>query len=328
MKVKILSRVFLFFLFLITWLDLSKFDTIPVSRIGPPIPVFPQIQIDLLQTQNQGLINDAVQETSKMLLQYLVPQDCKEPWQTNFLFTNLLADNIPEVVFSFSLPPERGLLAVLQKEDNFYFLVFYRDNLLPIAKLESLPLENGQSFLVTKEDHQERLGAFCELSTVTLWKWQRNKLQEIFTENSFWDISWLNTWQDPHAAPLKWLNLKQAYTITCREEEKKILLQVKGQQQFSEAPAQQNASLPAEYQFKTRQSRQITQEYYWDEQWQNFILRTGFHLPSSEEKPREIAILKDLELHLESLADQKSPCYLVIDKQGHTFSLPKNELRN
>jgi hypothetical protein len=327
MKVKILHRVFLFFLLLITWLDLDKFNIIPVSKIGSPIPVVPQIQIDLLQAQNQGLINDAVRETSKLLLQYLVPQDCKEAWQTNFLFADLLADNTPEVVFSFSLPPEKGLLAVLQKEGSFYFLIFYRDNLFPIAKLESLPLKNGQSFLVTKENHQERLGAFCELSTVTLWKWQKNKLHEIFAENSFWDISWLNTWQDPSATPPKWLNLKQALTITYRGEEK-ILLQIKGQQQFSEAPAPQNTSLPAEYQFEARQSRQIIQEYYWDEQWQNFILRTGFYLPPGEEKPQEIAILKDLELHLESLAIQKSPCYLIIDKQGHTFSLPKNELLN
>lgn len=339
MGIKMRNRVFLIILLLITWLDLSRFGSMPVSKIGRAIPVFPQLQINLLQAKEHNLVNDALRETSRTLLQYLVPEHWKEPWEAQFLFVDLLGDQDAEMVFSFALPPEQGILVLLQKEGKNYYLVSYRTDLLPISKLEKLPLEAGPPVFVTREDHQERLGAFCDTSVITLWKWQDNRLREIFTENTAWEINWLNTWQDPKATPPQWLKLRQVFQLTCQEKEQQILLLVEGEQEFSAAPALQSLTaqitgLPAECEFSLRQNRRISRQYYWDEEWQHFILRTGSYLPPNEDAPQKIAVLKDLDDSLETLAVPKTDPnttdagYLVLDREGRTFTLPKNQVLN
>lgn len=323
MKQKLSGRLFLFFLLFLTWLDTTKFGiTIHVSKIGEPIPTFPQIQIELLKSKHQSLVDDAIQETSSMLLQYFVPQLAKEAWETNFIFADLLSDAEPEVVFSLSLPPDRGALVILQKKDDYYFIVLYDDNLLPIKKLEVLPLKGDKDFLVTREDHREQLGAFCETSTVKLWRWKENSLHETFTENIYWDINWLNSWQNPHSNPAKWYNLNQALTITYRQEKERILIRTEGLQQFAAAPTK-NLALPAPYEFTTLKTRNFNQEYYWDSRWQKFILQNCSYLPTGEKTPRKAVILKDLDQHLESLAFKNKHNYQIIDEKGNILSIEK-----
>lgn len=345
MRKKMFRRLFLFLLLLLTWLDLNRFTVAPVSKIGRALPIFPQIQIDLLRAKDQALVDDAVKETAKILLQYLVPQDYQEPWESRFLFVDLFGDSEPEVVFSLALPPEKGLLVLLQKEGQNYLLVSYRADLLPISKLETLSLANTPQLFVTREDHQERFGAFCETSVITVWRWQNNQLKEVFSENIYWEINWLNTWQNPDATPPKWLKLKQVSQVTCQEKKRQeegqpkkitqIQLLIEGEQEFSEAssptPAPHTTALPAEYQFNTVQTRKISQTYYWDEEWQSFILRTGFYQPPNKKSTEKIAVLKDFDTHLETFAantatDPNNTGYLVIDQQGNTFTIAKKEL--
>lgn len=325
MKQKLLGRLFLFLLLFLTWLDIAKYNLIPAGKIGEPTPIFPQIQINLLKSNSHSLVNDAAKETSHMLLQYFMPQLAEESWETNFVFADLLSDTEPEVVFSLSLPPDRGILIMLQKKEDYYFIVYYRDDLLPIKKLEVLPQKGEKNFLVTREDHREQLGAFSETSTVKLWKWKEKSLYEVFSENIYWDINWLNSWQDPRANPPQWYNLNQSLSITYRQEEKRILITTKGEQQFGAAPGHK-LTLPAPYEFATLKSRNFTQEYYWDSRWQKFILRNCSYLPAGEKIPREAGVLKDFALHLESLAFEQNLNYQIVDEKGNVSSINKDSL--
>ena len=331
MKQKILNRIFLFLLFFLTWLDVTKFLTISVSKIGESIPIFPLIQINLLQAKNEKLVRDAVQETSKMLLHYFVPQLAHEPWQPNFIFADLLADHEPEIVFTLSRPPDRAILVLLQKKDNHYFIVFFQDHLFPLTKLEVLPVKNEQSFLVTSEDQQKQWGALGSSTLVKLWRWEENSLRETFAEKTSWEINWQSTWQNPASKLPQWYNLKQNFTITYHQENEKIIIKTKGQQQFSEAPVK-NTAFPAPYDFPSPftllKARDVFQEYYWDNNWQKFILKTCLYYPPEENTPAEIAVLQDLDQHLESLAFGEQQQYQVINKKGETFPLPKNSLIN
>ena len=202
MKQKILHRVFLFLLLFLTWLDITKFLTTPVSKISEPIPIFPQIQINLLKSSQPNLVHDALQETGKMLLRYFVPHLAHEPWQTDFVFINLLPNDEPEVALALSLPPEKGIIIILQKRTNYYFIVSYQEHFFPISKLEVLPFKNKQDFLVTKEEQDNILN---KSSLVKIWFWNENNLQETFSENISWEI----TWFDFTAETQKWYHLNK-----------------------------------------------------------------------------------------------------------------------
>lgn len=327
MKGKLFNRCFLLLLFLLTWFDLSKFQTVPVGKISEPVPIFPQIQINLLKSKNPLFVNDAIMETAAMLITYFVPHLSKESWEIQHLFLDLIPDNEPEVILSLSLPPDRGILILLQKKDNHYFIAFYQDNLSPIAKLESLPLKNDEVLLVTREEQQKQLGALNQATLVKLWKWHENRLQIAFSENTHWEINWQDTWQEEDPKPEKWFNLTQKLTITYRQEDHQNLLRTKGEQRFLEAPVNNNA-FPAPYQFPSPFSllkiRDVYQEYYWNDHWQKFILKTGFYLPPGQNTPEEIAVLKDLAKNLESLAFEKQQQYQVINQKGDLFPLDKN----
>jgi hypothetical protein len=329
MKQKLISRVFLFLLFFLTWLDITKFLTTPVSKISEPIPIFPQIQINLLKSTQQNLVNDALQETSKMLLRYFVPHLSNEPWQTDFVFVNLLPNDEPEVALALSLPPQKGILVILQKRTNYYFIASYQDHLFPITKLEVLPFKNKQDFLITKENQQEQDHLLNKSSPVKIWLWAENNLQETFTENTSWDI----TWQDIASETPKLYHLQQNLTITYCHTEEKIIIKTEGKQQFSKAPIKSTA-FPLLYTydcstpFTILKLHPILQEYYWNDHWKKFILQTGFYLPPGEDTPQEIAILKDLTQHLKSLAFEEEHQYQVINKKKEVFPLNKNSLIN
>lgn len=331
MKQKISNRIFLILLFFLTWLDWTKFLTIPVSKISEPIPIFPQIQISLLKSKNPIIVHDAVQETAKMLLKYFVPELAEESWQTKFIFINLIPDNEPEIALTLSLPPERGILILLQKKNNHYFIAYYLDTLSPITKLESLPYQDNQFFLITRENWQKQLGTLSKATPVKLWHWQKNRLQEVFAENTKWEINWQNTEHnsDIDGDQQKWFRLTQNLTISyCRNKEK-IILKTEGQQQFLEAPINK-ASFPPPYDFPSPfsvlKTREIRQEYYWNNEWHKFILATSRYLPPGKNAPEEIAVLKDLADHLESLAFTEQGHYQVINKKGDIFPLSKNNL--
>lgn len=330
MKQKIFNRIFLFLLFFLTWLDLTKFTSIPVSKIGEPIPIFPQIQINLLKSKNPHIVNDAVQETAKMLLKYFIPQLSEESWQTKFIFIDLIPDNEPELVLSLSLPPDKGILILLQKKDHHYFIASFREHFSPITKLEDLSLKNGQVFLVTREEQYNQIGSLNKASLVKLWKWHNNRLQETFTENIHWEINWQDIWESSTSAEApKWYRLTQNFKLSYRWEKEKLYLRTEGKQQFSTAPVN-NTAFPAPYEFpspfSTLKTREILQDYYWDDNWQKFILQTGHYFPPGKITPEEVAILKDLDQHLESLAFEEQQQYLVINKKGDIFPLNKDNL--
>jgi hypothetical protein len=180
-------------------MEVTKFASVTVSKIGGPIPILPNIQIELLKSENANFVSDALNETSKVLLNYLAPELSKEDWEAEYQFIDLISDNEPEIAFTLSLPPDRGILAIFQKKNNSYFLAACHNDLLPVSKLEVIRGKNTKDFLVTREDHKERLGAYCETRIVKVWHWEGNRLENVFSENSYWDINWMNTWQDPQS---------------------------------------------------------------------------------------------------------------------------------
>jgi len=330
LKQKILNRIFLFLLFFFTWLDLTKFASIPVSKIGEPIPIFPQIQINLLKANNPRIVDDAIQETAKMLLRYFVPQLSEESWQAKFIFLDLIPDHEPELAFALSLPPDKGILILLQKKDNHYFIASFQDHFFPITKLEELSLKRDLVILVTREEQQKQLSALNTASNVKLWKWQDSRLQEAFTENIRWEINWQNNWENSTSAKTpKWYCLSQNFKLSYRWEKELLYLRTEGKQHFSAAPVN-NSVFPAPYDFPSPFSvlkqREVCEDYYWDESWQKFILQTGQYLPPGKTSPAEVAVLKDLDMHLESLAFKEQQQYLVINKRGDVFPLNKDTI--
>ncbi|MGI6587573.1 MAG: hypothetical protein ACOX2N_02055 [Peptococcia bacterium] len=264
-----------------------------------------------------------------MLLRYFVPHLAHAPWQTDFVFVNLLPNDEPEVALALSLPPQQGILVILQKRTNYYFIASCQDNLYPITKLEVLPFKNKQDFLITKEDQQEQGDVFNKSSPVKIWLWNENNLQETFAENTSWEIFW----QDLTSEAQKWYHLQQNLTINYRQIGKKTIIKTEGKQQFSEAPIK-NTIFPLHYTYECStpftilKLRPISQEYYWDDHWKKFILQTGFYLPPGENTPQEIAILKDLTQHLKSLAFEEQHHYQVINKKKGVFPLNKSSLIN
>ncbi|MDD4048929.1 MAG: hypothetical protein PHI90_08970 [Clostridia bacterium] len=317
----IFKRFFIFLLLFVTWLDIVKFSVLPVSKIGFSVPIFPQLQINMLKSQNDSMVQDALDMTSKELLQYLVPKLSNEDWNVEHIFTDLLSDSEEEVAISMSLSPDRGILIILQKLNKSYYLAYYNDNLLPINKLEVLPHKNNKAFLVTCEDHKEQLGAFCETNIVKLWKWKEGTLQDVLTENSHQDIYWLNSWQNPKSSPQKWYNLNQHLTITYRQDINELFLITEGKQEFAEALAK-SSNLPAPNEFSDLNSRNINQKYYWDNTWHKFILDTCSCIHPNNKSTSTVAILKDLDYSLNSLASPTNDhMYEVIDNQGNVFSI-------
>ncbi len=325
MKKKLLTQLLIFLVLAFFWFDLTAlFKSLTSAKISGPLPVFPDIQIQLLQSADANLNKDALEAMKKTLLQYFVPDLSEEPWQIQYLFANLCGTQnpvTPEVIISLSLPPDRGILTVLHKESNSYFLFCSRDNLLPIIELEKLSFLNEREIFFTKEYHDERLGSYNETRLLKLWGWEKNSLEVLWNENNFSEDHWLNTWLNPAAVPTRWSKLVRELSVSYLTDPTPTI-QTKGQLAYYEAAAQ-NEGLPSPLAFNLQISREFAEEFFWSKSWHRFILKTGTYKPPGINSPQKIAILKDLENQPESLVNQESGKYQVITPQGSIFIAEK-----
>lgn len=321
---KLLAQLLLFVLLFGTWYELALFNTKTTSgRITGPLSTFPEIQIELLKSRNKSDAEITLQKIARSLVTYAAPQLASEVWETDCLFLDLVPGQGEEVAISLSLKPDRGILVILQKQRNNYVLLYLLDNLLPITKLDQLEIEEDWKLLVTREDHEEKLGAYSEVRTVKIWHWYKDCLYLVWSDNSFWVVNWLNTWQNPEISPKKWLRLVQDVGISFHPQPRPTIL-LKGQQSYLEAPAEKE-TLPPEYEFTLRKQRQIESLYHWDETWHRFVLDTGT-LKKPGEPPQKVAVLMDMENHLESLLDHDKKQYQILDQSGKNLLVEKHYL--
>lgn len=322
---KFLTQVFLFLLLFTIWWRVEYQDYIATAgRVSGPIPVFSNMQIEMLKSSDPKNVASALEETARSLINYLEPELAKEFWDCSFLFVDLLPGDAAELAISLSLAPDRGVLVILQQQNNHYILLYYLNNLLPLTKLEKFALPSGLEILATKEEHKERTGSFSESKLIKLWSWKDNNLQVVWSDNSFWEINWLNTWQDPNATPLKWYKLIQEAGISYELKPQPAIL-IQGRQNFAECPTEKIVLPPLE-DFKLLRKREINQVYVWNEEWQRFIINTAT-IPAQGNTPtQKVAVLKDMEIHLESLADNQQQ-YEVIGTDGKIFLIAKDRVR-
>lgn len=328
MKDKLLTQLFFFCLLLLTWWNVNDLrQALPTAaKIGAPLPVFPGIQIDFMRSEDPVIVEDALSETSRMLVRYISPALTNEAWQPSFVFIDLFGDSEEELVVSMALPPDIGYLAVIAKQSGQYTLYYYLDNLLPLGKISKIDLPNHKNLLVTREEHDEKMGSYSETKTLKLWNWQGNALKEVWSEHSYWEMSWLNTWENSQSTPLQWSKLVQDLSIYY-EATPSPHIKVEGEQYLHQADFKEFEILPAPYDFNLEMQRKVEAVYNWNEEWQRFILDSKtLQLPG--EPAQEVALIKDLGFHLESLvkAELKNQ-YQVMDKQGNVLEVEKQYIK-
>jgi len=186
MKKKILSQLLIFIMLVTFWFNLPGFiEALTIAKISGPLPVFPDIQIQLLQSADPGLNKDAIAATQKKLLQYFEPDLIDKPWQTKYIFVNLSdaqQSPTPDVIITLSLPPDRGILTVLQKQNSSYILLCYRDNLQPIIELGKLSHIDNEEIFFTHEYQNLPVNTKTETRLLKVWGWGKNSLKVIRSE--------------------------------------------------------------------------------------------------------------------------------------------------
>lgn len=323
---RIVIQLFIFLMLFSTWWEIENMRHIAAGgRVTGQIPLFPKLQVEMLKSPKTSLAAQALEETARMLINYLEPELAREIWDCRFLFINLLGDKEEELIISLSLMPDRGVLALLQKQNNHYVLLYSLDNLLPITKMERILLPEGREILSTREEHQERIGSYSESKMVKLWAWKGNSLHMVWSDNAYWELNWLNTWQNPQSEPLKWFKLIHEAGISFRAEPKPSIV-TKANQSYYECPAAEKV-LPPQQQFKLISTRQVNEEYYWNEEWQRFIINTATLSDQADSSNERVAILKDMDNHLESLAVRDKRMYEVIGQNGRIFLVEKSRVK-
>ncbi|PKM90983.1 MAG: hypothetical protein CVU87_00250 [Firmicutes bacterium HGW-Firmicutes-12] len=328
MKNKLLTQLLIFSLLFLTWWSIEDLKPpMPVSsKISSLIPIFPSVQIDFLLSENTSYVEEALDQTAKTLIQYISPELSDESWQSQCIFLDLLGDRDQELVVSLTLSPDRGYLALVNKQNGQYTLYYYLDNLLPLGKIDRLNLPGNKDILVTREDHNERMGAYTETKTLKLWTWQDNTLRQLWSENSFWEMNWINTWENPNANPRIWSKLVQDLTVSY-EVTPVTTVKIEGEQFYYKSPASEYETLPPPYKFQEQTKRSIEASFRWNEEWQRFVLNTGL-LTLPDSNPQRIAILKDMEAQLEAMviAEQRV-FYQVINEDGQIFLANKQYVK-
>ncbi len=326
---KILAQIFLFVLLFFTYMEVQEQKTQVTSGIiSQNLPVFPSIQIHLLLSADPQISRDVQRETVNTILQYIRPDLQGKAWEAHCLPCSFLPGSDPAIIIGLAFQPDKGMLAILQKQGNSYVLVDYLDSLHPIAKLNKLTLPDKRDFLVTTEICKDPRAPNEMEQTVAVWSQNNMRLQNLWNDRSFREIKGSLPGQDSSLLPVKWYKLTENTSLTLQSSpQPQICLQ--REQALYEAPSQ-GFSFPAPPELQLRSTRTLQEEYSWQEKWQSFILQTGHLKMPDSPAAEEVAILKDLENLPESLIFQGNKFFRIINAQGQIYLVEKKyvQLKN
>jgi len=177
---KVLAQLLLFLLLSLLFIDWGELgQSITGAKISGPLPLFPAVQIRLLESNDPKLKAEALTALKKTLVRYYFPALAAEPWQAEYLLLDLCGGENPprpEAAVALSLPPDKALLVILAPTNSSYHPVAWRNDLRPLLSLSKTSLPDGKELLISLEKYRSSPASQAFSGVIKFWLWEENGL--------------------------------------------------------------------------------------------------------------------------------------------------------
>lgn len=164
-----------------------------------------------------------------------------------------------EILVAVSLPPDQGILGVVEQSSGGYMVVATIKDLVPITNIGVISLPGlGHSAVVIEEYLNEMTGAFFEMARLTIYGAVDAQIQRLWQREKYVKAYWNEQWDNQ--AP-RWLQHFEQVDIRFYREGRIV---GQGEKQFLVAEDNNSVSLPAPEQFKLVKTEPVHFVYRWE----------------------------------------------------------------
>lgn len=235
------------------------------------------------------------------------------------MYGDVIGDKQEDAIFIVKMNSKNTIVAVYEKNNDTYKYSALVDDFFDIKAIQVVPIENQKNIILIREHADQMLGAYEDSIFLRAYKWDNSKFQLVLNVLENYKAYWNELWDNNKAKEeAHWLVIKQNVKVNWKNN-KYNTLYVKQKQMYEQSNQTNIVDIPIETDFQSIKQRDILQIYYWNSQWQHFILGEGKEIKSG----KKVAILEDMSQSAFSLF-QSNEKYRVKYSDGTIGFIEKN----
>lgn len=215
------------------------------------------------------------------------------------------------------------LLALYENKHNAYQYVSCMEIMGELKAIQPMKMKGIQKDLLVIEEYMNQLlGSFEETTWIKVYDWRTKKVLPVLTLIEEYHAYWNELWDGKKPKKeSRWLQMAQKSYIQW-ENDFYPIVHVVSHQNFSASKDRNQIEMPLEDNFQVEKTREIKREYYWNPNWNAFILGEGIDQKTGE----KVAILEDLSDNPFTLVGYEEEMYRIKRASGQMEEVPKNEI--
>ena len=231
-----------------------------------------------------------------------------------------------DIVISVEFGPTETVVAAYRSVGDDYeylgtvgtFFTVESIDLIPIARL-------GKDIVVVNERANQRIGAFEDSRLIRGYLWKGTEFDNVLQLASSIETEWNRLWDsdDPNG-PSQWERISMTSDISYENETEPIINTIQYQRHETSRDIE-SRMIPADDTYFTVKERVVTQNYYWSDEWERFLLFEMIEKATGQ----KVAVIEDLDASPYALLPEYSQYanqYQIVRKDGTKDFVQKDML--
>ncbi|MBE6007900.1 MAG: hypothetical protein E7235_01730 [Lachnospiraceae bacterium] len=182
-------------------------------------------------------------------------------------------DGTDDVVLALDYGPDLSVIAVYKADDNDTYL--YLGEIGPLETITALETKRlaaeNRDVIAIKEESTQRLGAYEYNVFVRGYLWNDDRFINIISLPETIEAYWNGLWDDNGEEISAWKSIEHTSVITWEGTDSPVI-HTQEEHRYSISDDTENKSVPDESTFRTVSSRNIEQDFLWNDVFRAFVI--------------------------------------------------------
>lgn len=233
--------------------------------------------------------------------------------------SNILPGDALELIVVLNLSKDQSVIGVYRPVASEYIFSSKIENALPIEKLDFIAAPDlGYNFIISHQVIDERLGGFFIERFVKIYLYSGKAWKELWKMTKYSEEIYKLQWQDPKAPENQWIKITENNLIQFHQDPRLHISVEINRKKFTTY----KETMPYPNEFKLTDTTRFKEDFYWNPQYGQFILKEGLRKSSGE----PVAILEDTQHAIETFMGFSLSNYKIISSDGRIEYIPKDHI--